>query len=214
MLGVAAVAGHERDHDVGVAALGADERLGVGLAAIQLGQHLVGGVATPAAVALDLPAASQVLGRVQEDAHVVGVAHPRGVKAQHPLDDRELGRRDVLGRRQRPVAMAIDGLEDRLAGAQVDEVLLQDVQVVGVRVQRGHPQLRALSPRVAVVVIAVDVGDLRLAEDPHQPARQRRLAGGGVAADSEEDGPGHQWSRSVGSVARDNNSNRVATYRT
>ena len=200
MLGVPAVTGHERDHDVRVAALGADERLGVGLAPVELGQHLIGGVAAAAAVALDLPAATQVLGRVQEDPHVVGVAHRRGVKPQHPLDDRELRRGDVLGRRQRTVTVAVDGLEDRLPGAQMDEMLLQDVQVVGVGVQWRHPQLGALGPRVAVVVVAVDVGDLRLAEDPHQPARQRRLAGGGVAADSKEDRPGHGCLRSVGSA--------------
>ncbi len=193
VLGVAAVARHERDDDVRVPALGADERLGVGLAPIELGQHLIGGVAAAAAVALHLPAPAQVLRRVQEDADVVGVAHRGGVEAQHPLDDRELGRGDMLGRRQRPVAVAVDGLEDRLPGAQVDEMLLQDVEVVGVGVQRRHPHLGALGPRVAVVVIAVDVGDLRLAEDPHQPARQRRLAGGAVAADSKEDRPWHRW---------------------
>ena len=193
--GISAVAGHERDDDVGPATLGTDERLGVGLAPVELGQDLVGGVAAPAAVALHLPAPAQVLRRVQEDPHVIGVAHRRGVEAEHPLDDRELGRGDVLGRRQRSVAVAVDGLEDRLAGAQVDEVLLEDVQVVGVGVQRRQPLLGALGPRVAVIVVAVDVRDPRLAEDAHEPARQRRLAGGGVAADSEKDRPWHRGRR-------------------
>ena len=57
------------------ATLGADEGRRVVLAPVELGQHLVGGVAAPRAVALDLPAAAEVLGRGQEDAHVVDVAH-------------------------------------------------------------------------------------------------------------------------------------------
>ena len=45
VFGIAAIAGHERDDQVGMAALGMHERLSVGLAAVQLGQHLVGRVA-------------------------------------------------------------------------------------------------------------------------------------------------------------------------
>ena len=41
---IAQVTGHERDDDVRVAALRADEGLGVGLAPVDLVQHLVGRV--------------------------------------------------------------------------------------------------------------------------------------------------------------------------
>ena len=49
---------------------GPDERLRVGLAAVELGEHLVGRVAAPRAVALHLPVAAQLLRRVEVDAHV------------------------------------------------------------------------------------------------------------------------------------------------
>ena len=67
----------------------------VGLAAVELLEHLVGRVAAPRAVALDLPAAAQVLGRGEEDAHVVDVAQRWRVVAEQALDDRELARLDV-----------------------------------------------------------------------------------------------------------------------
>jgi hypothetical protein len=56
-VGVAALAGHKRHDHVCVALLRADEGGGVGLAAIELGQHLVGRVPAPGAVALHLPPA-------------------------------------------------------------------------------------------------------------------------------------------------------------
>jgi hypothetical protein len=46
-LGVASVAGHERHDQVGIALLWTYERGGVGLAPVELGEHLVGRVAAP-----------------------------------------------------------------------------------------------------------------------------------------------------------------------
>ena len=60
----------ERHDDVGPALLRADERLRVGLAPVELVEHLVGRVAPAGAVALHLPLPAQVLGRRQEDADV------------------------------------------------------------------------------------------------------------------------------------------------
>lgn len=51
-------AGAEGDEDVGEPALRPDVRLGVGLAAVQVREDLVGRVAAARAVALDLPGAS------------------------------------------------------------------------------------------------------------------------------------------------------------
>jgi hypothetical protein len=42
-----------------------------------------------------------------------------------------------------------------------------------------------------VVVVEADVRDLVLAEDPHEPARDRRLARGRVADDAEDDRSWH-----------------------
>ena len=98
-------------------------------------------------------------------------------KPEQALDDRELRRPDVLGRGKRPVLVAVNGLDDRLARTQVSEMLVEDVDVVAVGVQRAEPMLGALLAVVAVIVVGGDVRDLLLAENPDKPARQRRLAG-------------------------------------
>ena len=67
---VAAGVRQERDDDVGVLLLRPDERLRVGLAPVELGEHLVGRVAAARAVALHLPLAAELLGRREVDAHV------------------------------------------------------------------------------------------------------------------------------------------------
>src|SRR5919202_771453 len=52
-----------------VALLRPDELRGVRFAAVELGEHLVGGVAAPRGVALDLPLAPQLLGRGEVHPH-------------------------------------------------------------------------------------------------------------------------------------------------
>jgi CBS domain-containing protein len=66
------------------------------------------------------------------------------VEAEHALDNRELPGSHVLRRVKRPAAMAVHRLEDGLALTEVEQVLLEDVEVVAVRVQRRHPPLGAL----------------------------------------------------------------------
>ena len=89
ILGVARL---ERDDDVGEVALRPDPALGVGLAAVELGEHLVGRVAAPRAVALHLPVAAQVLRRVEVDAHVEDVRRSRLWNAEQALGDHEARR--------------------------------------------------------------------------------------------------------------------------
>ena len=84
------------------------------------------------------------------------------------------------------VVVAVDGLEDRLARAQVLEVLGHDVHVVAVGVQRRDVPLGALLAVVAVVVVGADVRDVVLAEHAHEAAREGRLAGRRVADDAED----------------------------
>ena len=183
--------GQEGDEQIGVVALGADEGLGVRLAPVELREHLIGRVAAARAVALHLPAPAQRLGRSQEHADVVDVAHGRPVVAEQPLDDGEALRAHVDGGPERPILVAVDGLEDRLAPAQVREMLGDDVEVVAVGVQRGDLELGPLRAVVAVVVIGADVGDVLLAQHPHQAAADRGLAAGRVADDAEDDRPRH-----------------------
>jgi hypothetical protein len=74
----------------------------------------------------------------------------------------------------------------------VREVLLQDVEVVAVRVERGESAFGPLLAVIAVIVVGRDVRHLLFAQDPNQTTRQRRLAGRGVTDDAEKDWPRHQ----------------------
>jgi hypothetical protein len=87
--------------------------------------------------------------------------------------------------------MAIDGLEDRVAPAQVGQMLGDDVHVVALGVQGGDAELGALRSVVAVVVVGADVGDVVLAQHAHQAAADRRLAARRIADDPEDDRAGH-----------------------
>ena len=80
-------------------------------------------------------------------------------------------------------------------------MLAEDVEVVALGVERRDVALGALPPVVAVVVVGAEVGDLVLAEHPHEAAGDRGLPGPGVADDAEHHRPRHQrylpWRRSV-----------------
>ena len=120
------------------------------------------------------------------------------MKGEQPFCDDEPLRREVLRRAERPVRVAIDGLEHRLVRAQVADVLRQDVEVVAFRIQRRHVPLRALAPVEAVVVVRAEVRDHVGAEDAHQAARDRGLPRAGVADDAEHDRPRHQCRPGIG----------------
>ena len=134
----------ERNDDVGVLALRLDVRLGVPLPGIQLSQHLVRGVSAASAVSLHLPRPPQLLGRRQRDANVVEAAQRLRVEVEQPLDQEELRRTDVCRRLELARLVAVDRLENRLTPPQVREVLSEDVQVVGVGVQRRDTELAPL----------------------------------------------------------------------
>ena len=168
-----------------------DELGRVGLAPVELGEHLVGRVAAARAVALHLPLAAQLLRRREVDAHVVEPAEVLGVVAEQAVDDRELLRLDPHGRAEGAVVVAVDRLQERLARAHVREVLGHDVHVVALGMQRRDVALRALPAVVAVVVVDADVRDVLLAEHAHEAAREGRLARRRVADDAEDDRPCH-----------------------
>ncbi len=185
-------AGLERDDDVGVVALRPDERFGVGLAPVELGEHLVGRVAAARAVALHLPVAAKLLGRVEVDAHVEHLAQLRVGEGVQPLGDHEPPGREVLGRGERAVDVRVVRLHDRLALAQVAEVLREDVEVVAVRMQRRDVPLGPLLAVVPVIVVGAEVGHLVVAEHADEAAGDRRLPRPGVADDAEHDRARHQ----------------------
>ena len=126
---------------------------------LQLLSDLIGRVAALGGVALDLPADAQLLVRVEIDLDVVALAHrARGVAEQALDDDVVLGL-DVFGRVQLAGRMVVDRLQDRLAEPQQAQVLLDDVDVVAARVERGDADLGPLPARIAVVVVRADRRD-------------------------------------------------------
>src|SRR4051794_16182305 len=177
----------ERDDDVGVALLRADERLGVRFAAVELREHLVGRVAASRAVALHLPQPPQLLWGREEEPDVVEPAQLLGVVAEEAVDDGELLRVDTHERPEAAVLVPVDRLQERLARAQVREMLRHHVHVVALGMERCDVALGALLAVVAVVVVDADVRDVVLAQHPDEPACQGRLARGRVADDAERD---------------------------
>jgi hypothetical protein len=177
----------EADHDVRAPPLRPDERGRVGLAALQLGRDLGRRVATLGAVALDLPPAPQVLGRVQVDADGERAAHLPGVQREQALHHHELACDHVLGHAEGAVAVLVDRLQDRLPGGQQAQVLRQDIHVVAGRVERGDVQFLALDAVVAVVVVGADGCHPVNAEQLHDSGGEGRLAGGAVPDGREHD---------------------------
>src|SRR5918996_721578 len=113
--------------------------------------------------------------------------------------------------------MTVDGLQDRLPGPKVAEIVAHDVHVVALGIERGDAPLGALLAVVAVVVVGADVRDLVLAEDADEAAGEGRLARRRVADDAEYGGPGHRyrslWS-SVGAKRYDRPSSIRSPIRT
>ena len=81
---------------------------------------------------------------------------------------------------------------------EVLEVLAEDVEVARRRVERRDLQLGALLAPIAVVVVAADVGDTVGCRGCGPAAGQRRLSGGGVADDPEDDRPRHGGKHGTG----------------
>ena len=173
MRGVVTTAWTEGDHDVGVALLGLDEPGCVVLAHVELTQDLVGGVAAPRAVALELPGAAKVVRRRQEHANVMDGTQRLGVEVQEALDDQEGACAQIDGSFQGAASMVIDRLEDALAPPQLHELLGQHIKMIGHRVKRGDIEPAPLRPVKAVIVIGADASDVVLSPITRMGPRDR-----------------------------------------
>src|SRR5215472_1299298 len=85
--------------------------------------------------------------------------------------------------------MVVDGLEDRVPGGEQLQLLLHDVDVIAVGVQRREPEVLALLAVVTVIVIHAYGRALLLAKGADQTGGDRRLSGRAVAGDGEHDRP-------------------------
>src|SRR5205823_6258926 len=101
----------EPERDVGPLPLRPDERRGVRLPAVQLGQHGVGSVAALGAVPVDLPLPPDLLGRVQVDGDVEAGAGQLGVQREQSFHDHEVARLDEHRADQLAGGVVVDGLE-------------------------------------------------------------------------------------------------------
>jgi hypothetical protein len=180
----------EPDDDIGERPLRPDERRGLALPLVQLGQHGVRGVAAFGGVPLDLPAAPDLLGRVEVYGRVEAGPGELGVQRQQPLDDDELRRLDQHRPSQLPGVVVVDRLEHRLAHREQLQVLFHDLQVVAVRMQGGERLVAALGPVVPVIVVDADRGAAIRPERLDQAARDRGFPGRAVPGDGEHDRTG------------------------
>ena len=184
---VAGRARHRREpeRDVGALPLRPDERRGIRLPALQLGQHRAGGVPALGAVPADLPLPPDLLGRVQVDGDVEAGAGQLGVQREQAFHDHELARLDEHRAAQLAGGVVVDGLEYGPAERQELQVLLHHLDVVAVRVQHGERHVLALRPVVAVVVVHAQRGCPVRAQGLGDAPGQGGLTRGAVAGDRE-----------------------------
>ena len=83
--------------------------------------------------------------------------------------------------------MAIDRLQDRLATAKQAQVLLQDIDVVGARVERGKASLVALLAFKRVVIVRAKDRAVLFAENLRDSGRQGRLSRRRITHNAEDD---------------------------
>jgi hypothetical protein len=136
---------------------------------------------------LDLPSPPEFLGRVEIDGHVEAVAHQLRVITEQTFDDDNVARLDQLGRVERPMFVTVHGLENRIAVHEVVEVLLHDVDVVAIWMQRGDVALLALFAVVTMVVVGAQGRHTIGTEDFHDAVRQRCFSRGRITNDAEQD---------------------------
>ena len=148
----------EPEGDVGLLALRPDERGRLWLAPLQFGEYVGPGAPALGAVASELPAPPDVLGRVQVHGDVEARPGQPGVQRQQPLDDHELPGLDQDRPGQLPGRMVVDGLEDGTPEGQQLQVLLHHVHVVALGVEHGERDRPPFRPVVAVVVVDAECG--------------------------------------------------------
>jgi hypothetical protein len=86
---------------------------------------------------------------------------------------------------QGALSVVVDRLQDRLTEGEELEMLLHDLDVVALRVERREREALALGAVVAVVVVDADRGDPLRTERSAEALGQGRLARGTVARNGE-----------------------------
>src|SRR5689334_882112 len=177
----------EADDDVGERSLGVDEGLARGCPSLELRHHFIQRIAAPGGVAMDLPLDPELLFGIEIDLHVVAVTHRARRIAEQAFGDDELLGLDVFRRFKRAVAMVVDGLQDGLAAPEQTQMLLENVDMVGARVERRQAGGSTLRTAVAVIVVSTDHRAVLGTQNLGDAGRERRLARRRIADDAEDD---------------------------
>ncbi|MFY9922740.1 MAG: hypothetical protein WAL26_30765, partial [Mycobacterium sp.] len=117
-------------------------------------------------VALDLPATPDSLARVEEDGDVEAGSGQPAVQRQQAVDDDEVVGLDEFWPDKPAGAVIVDRLENGLAGSQQLQMLLENLDVVAVRMLRRKRFVPAFFSVEPVIV----VGGQR-----HTPVRPERI---------------------------------------
>src|SRR6266545_1861478 len=86
----------EADHDVRLFALGPNELKRIRLAFLHLSLHLLSRVTGLAGIAFDLPDGSQIFGGIEENFHIIELAHNGGMETKQSLHNNELARAHIF----------------------------------------------------------------------------------------------------------------------
>mmetsp|Transcript_4334 Transcript_4334/g.9805 ORF Transcript_4334/g.9805 Transcript_4334/m.9805 type:complete len:407 (+) Transcript_4334:94-1314(+) len=197
--------GEHLDDDVRELLLRVDVRVEVRLACLDGRLDGLQGVSTLRHVALDLPRELDLVGDVEVDGEVAEVAHALVHERVKSLDDEDLRRLDLLRRVHDTRDVVVDALVHALSLLERLDLLVHEVELLLLDVQRrlsGHLASLAIVEVVVVeaddgrhvteqrVAVGVSAGGRRGVTSEHlrHTTHERRLATSGVRRESDDDG--------------------------
>ena len=125
------------DDDVSLLLLRVDVGVEVRLPGVDGGLDALKGVSTLCHIALDLPGELDLVGDVEVDAEVDQVVDTVIVEGVKSLDDENLRRVGLLRRVKQSGDVVVDGLVDRLSRLEGLDLLVHEVEVLGLRGEGG-----------------------------------------------------------------------------
>mmetsp|Transcript_11820 Transcript_11820/g.16430 ORF Transcript_11820/g.16430 Transcript_11820/m.16430 type:complete len:410 (+) Transcript_11820:397-1626(+) len=150
------LSGKHLDDDVGLGSLRGDEGLEIGLPGLDGGLDRLKGVTALFHITLDLPGELDLIGDVEVNSEIKQLSHTiikHGVEA---LNNHDRGGLDLLGGVQGTVDVVVDGLLDGLAGLELLQLFVHEVEVVLLLVKSGQTRNLTAVSVVQMVVIEAD----------------------------------------------------------
>src|SRR5260370_3819504 len=173
--------------DVRVEALRTDESRRIWLTGRECAQHLLFRISTMRRVRPNLPAPPQLLGRIEVDAHTVGIAHLLPVETEQPLDDEKGTWNDILWRPKVAQSVVVVWLQNRFSGTQQLQMLRHHIEVVTCWVQGRNAQLLTLLPVIPVIVVRAEHRHTFSAQNPDDALTHCHLPSSAVSHYPQDD---------------------------